>query len=257
MSDKTVFDKVETGGYREPAPPCDPEAFERVVRSRRSIRVYQNEPIPDDIVHKCIELALLAPNSSNLQPWAFYWVKTPEKKKELAKACLGQPAATTAPVIIVVVARLHAWKRNAQAMLELLKNQQPPAPKAVLDYYGRLVPMAYSQGPLGVLGPIKKVAVTLAGLKKPSPREPTSHSDMRVWAHKSCALACENLMLAFRAYGYDSCPMEGLDSVRVRKLLHLGEGHEVVMAISAGKRAEAGVYGPRIRFDKSQFVFEI
>ena len=35
---------------------------------------------------------------------------------------------------------------------------------------------------------------------------------MAVWAHKSTALACENLMLSLRAYGYDSCPMEGMDS---------------------------------------------
>lgn len=257
MSDKTVFDELDTGGYSEPAPTCDPMAFEAVVRSRRSVRVFENEPIPDEIVNKCLDLALLAPNSSNLQPWAFYWVKTPDKKKELAQACLGQPAATTAPVIIVVVTRLHSWKRNAEAMLGILKNQKPPAPKAALDYYGKLVPLAYNQGPLGVLGPLKKAAVSLAGLKKPTPREPTSLADMRVWGHKSCALACENLMLAFRAYGYDSCPMEGLDSKRVRNLLHLGDGNEVVMAISAGKRAPKGVYGPRIRFDRSQFVFEI
>ena len=30
------------------------------------------------------------------------------------------------------------------------------------------------------------------------------------------ALACENLMLALRAYGYDSCPMEGMDSKRIK-----------------------------------------
>ena len=95
------------------------------------------------------------------------------------------------------------------------------------------------------------------GFFKPVPREPTSKSDMKIWASKTCALACENLMLAFRAYGFDSCPMEGLDSKRVAKILNLPSDAFVVMAISAGKRSDKGVYGPRIRFPKEKFIFEV
>ena len=80
---------------------------------------------------------------------------------------------------------------------------------------------------------------------------------MRVWAHKSTALACENLMLAFRAFGYDSCPMEGFDPKRVKKLLNLPKKAEVCMIISAGKRAENGVFTPRIRMKRDKFIFEI
>ncbi len=80
---------------------------------------------------------------------------------------------------------------------------------------------------------------------------------MRVWAHKSTALACQNLMLALRAYGFDSCPMEGIDPTRIRKLLKLPRTAEVSMVISAGKRAENGIYGKQVRFDKSLFVFEV
>jgi nitroreductase len=77
---------------------------------------------------------------------------------------------------------------------------------------------------------------------------------MRVWAHKSTALACENIMLGFSAFGFDTCPMEGFDSARVKKVLNLGRESEICMVISAGKRAKNGVYGPRIRFGKEQFV---
>ena len=77
---------------------------------------------------------------------------------------------------------------------------------------------------------------------------------MRVWAHKSCALACENLMLAFSAHGYDSCPMEGMDSSRVKKLLGLPRRAEICMVISAGKRAPNGVYGPRTRVDRDKII---
>mgnify|MGYP001407271027 FL=1 len=77
---------------------------------------------------------------------------------------------------------------------------------------------------------------------------------MRVWAHKTTALACENLMLALRAYGYDSCPMEGMDSKRIRKMLNLPRSAEVSMVISAGKRADNGVYGKRFRLDSDNFI---
>ena len=70
-------------------------------------------------------------------------------------------------------------------------------------------------------------------------------------------LACENLMLAFRARGWDTCPLEGLDSRRVRKLLALPGDASVVMVIAAGKRAPQGVYGPRLRFDRALFIKEV
>lgn len=93
---------------------------------------------------------------------------------------------------------------------------------------------------------------------KPMPRQPKSKADMRLWANKSSALACENLMLAFRAYGYDTCPIEGLDQRRVRKLLDVPYGKgEVCMAISVGKRAKNGIYGPRIRFERDLFIREV
>lgn len=54
-----------------------------------------------------------------------------------------------------------------------------------------------------------------------------------VWAPKSTALAGENLMLALRALGFDSCPLKGIDTTRIRKLLPLPRAAEVCLAVSA------------------------
>ena len=75
-------------------------------------------------------------------------------------------------------------------------------------------------------------------------------------ATKSSALACENFMLAARAYGYDTCPMEGYDARRVRKLLKLPSDAATVMVISVGKRSSKGIYGPQIRFPRESFIFK-
>lgn len=257
MSKENIFNSVPKVNYIEAVPNIDPSEFVKVVESRRSVRVYDKTPIPVDIVNKCLDLAILAPNSSNLQMWEFYWVRSKDNKQAMVEACMSQPAAATAAEIIVAVARTGTWRANAKKMLEVLKGSGQKAPPSVLMYYEKLVPIVYTIGFFGVLGFIKRIAFFFIGFFKVIPREPTSLSDLKIWAVKSTALACENLMLAFRAYGYDTCPMEGLDSVRVKKILQLPNDAVVVMAISAGKRTNEGVYGPRLRFAREQFIKEV
>lgn len=259
MSDLDILRKIPDTGYREPAPAIDSDNFEKLIESRRSVRVFEEDvTIPDEIVEKCLDAALAAPNSSNLQPWEFYWVKDPEKLKLVQKYCASQSAARTAPTIIIAVAKIDTWDRNRKLMIEEFNKQEKRPPKGAYLYYEKIAKLAYSQGPLGLFGVVKKVLFfTQRLMGKTVPQAPTSKSDMRVWAHKTTALACENLMLAFRAYGFDSCPMEGLDPVRISKLLNLSSGSEICMAVSAGKRAPNGIFSPRVRFNRDLFVKKI
>jgi nitroreductase len=254
---ESIFEKIPDVKYSEPAIETNSVEFEKVVRSRRSTRVYSDEPIPETVVRDCLELATLAPNSSNLQCWEFYWVRDEQKKQKLVKLCLGQPAAATAQELIVCVARLDTWKRNSKLLLDHLTSGANDVPEAKLYYHRKIVPLAYGQGPFYLLGPLKKLAIAVMGLFRVVPRGPAGKADTRVWAHKSTALACENLMLSFRAFGYDSCPMEGMDERRIQKLLGLPRSAEVCMVISAGKRAKQGIYDQQFRLDKSMFVFEV
>ena len=243
--------------HSEEAEEIKKEDFIKTVKSRRSVRNYNDEPVLEKDMKACLELALLAPNSSNLQPWEFYWVRSSEKKQKLVSYCLGQPAAATAQELVVAVARPDYWKVNQKRMLELIAEMGEKAPKSVKKYYGRIVPLAYQQGLFSIKGYLKKIAMEIRGIKRPTPREPYNKKGMSVWAHKSTALACENLMLSLRAYGYDSCPMEGIDSKRIKKLLNLKSPAEISMVVSAGKRAKNGVYGKQVRFKSSYFIHEV
>ncbi|MDX1799396.1 MAG: nitroreductase family protein [Marinobacter sp.] len=237
----------------ETLPDIDVEEFRKVVRSRRSVRRFKPDPIPDSVLQDCLELAILAPNSSNLQPWQFIVVQTPEIRARLAEACLGQNAARTAPLLIAVVARTDTWRAHSQRNLD--EWPEPTVPGIVDKYYRRIAPVHYNQGPLGLFGLAKRAAGLVAGLRRPVPREPYSPGAMRVWAAKSTALAAQNLMLALRAHGFDSCPMEGFDACRVRRVLDLkGSGKQVIMVLAAGKRADNGVYNRQYRFKVSDVV---
>lgn len=241
--------------YHEPAPQIDVEEFRKVVQSRRSVRKFDDTPLPDAVLNDCIDLALLAPNSSNLQPWEFHVVKTPALKKQLADACLAQNAATTAQSLVVILARMTTWREHSDMMLDAWP-LETAMPKIVDNYYRKFAKIHYTQGPLGVFGLGKRAFASVAGLKRPVPRGPFTHSDMRVWAAKTVALAAENFMLALRAHGFDSCPMEGFDERRVYQILDLPADSFVVMIVGCGKRAPDGIYHPRIRFERERFVKE-
>ncbi len=239
--------------YYEPAPDAiDVAEFRKVVASRRSVRKFTDKPIPAEVLDDCLDMAMLAPNSSNLQQWEFYVVKSPDKRAKLVEACLNQNAAGTAAELIVIVARTRSWRAHARMTLE--QWPLPEVPKIVRDYYGRVALFYYAQGPLDSWGMVKKGIAAVTGLFKAVPRGPFTEADMRVWAAKSVALAAENLMLGLRAHGFDSCPMEGFDEARVRRLLDLPRDAFVVMVLGAGERAKDGVYYPRLRFDRNRFI---
>jgi nitroreductase len=91
------------------------------------------------------------------------------------------------------------------------------------------------------------------GLRKPFMRF-GGDADQRVTVHKSCALAAQTFMLSIAAEGFESCPMEGFDAVRVKRALGLPSGAEINMIIAVGKGTEAGVWGPRFRVPYDEVV---
>lgn len=229
--------------------------FDSVVRSRRSVRQFLSDSIPEEVMQKCLNHAWLSPNSSNLQPWEFHWVRANNLKKIIAQDCLDQKAASTASDLIVCVAAPGSWKIAQKENLEFYQKMKNP-PKTVLDYYQKFVPLVYGQGIFGLLGLLKKLIIFFVGLFRPVPRGPSSNADMKLWATKTTALACQTLMLSLRASGYDSCPMEGFDEVRVKKHLGLPCSKSVVMILGCGKRAPEGIYGEQFRSPDSRIVFK-
>lgn len=234
------------------------------IHYRRSVRIYDSEKTIDTkIVKKCIEQAVLAPNSSNMQLWEFYHVTSKEVIEKIAPLCFNQNAARTAQQLVVIVTRKDLWRKRAKANLNMIDSVYPSKPKSeqgrrekgLRTYYGKLIPFAYSDF-LGIFGLLKYLMVLITGLFKPMYRE-VRRSDMRVVVHKTAALAAENFMISMAAEGYDTCPMEGSDTWRVKKVLGLSFGSEINMIISCGIRKSEGVYGERFRIPFEEVYKEI
>lgn len=232
------------------------------INYRRSVRVFKKEPIDDEKVRACIHLATLAANSSNMQLWEFYHVVSPNILQKLSVASFNQSAAKTAQQMVVVVTRKDLWKKRAKANIDFLKSQYGNKPaseyskreKFALNYYQKIVPSIYFDF-LGILGLIKFLAFQMIGMFRPIYRQ-AKQSDIRIVAHKSAGLAAQNFMISMAALNYDTCPMEGFDSLLVKKALNLPSSSEINMIIACGLREENGIYGERFRVPFEEVYFK-
>jgi nitroreductase len=83
------------------------ELFE-ALRTRRSVRVYEERPVPRELVEQVLDAARWAPSGANLQPWKFIVVTDPEKRKRIGAGAkfyfIKSHHVSEAPVLIVCLA---------------------------------------------------------------------------------------------------------------------------------------------------------
>jgi nitroreductase len=236
------------------------DTFQAIVERRRSNRSYDPAvQVPDEVIRRSLERAVLAPNSSNMQLWEFYWIKSAEEMQKFASYCLGQSAARTAQHMVVFVTRRDHWKKRArwnyEQVMKSIQGEPNGLQKKALKYYGTLMPLMYSPEWLGLKTLFLKVACFVMGLSRPFARI-GGNTYKRIVVHKTCALAAQTFMLSIAAEGFDSCPMEGFDQVRVRRALGLPRQAEINMIVSVGLGTERGFWWPRRRVPLEEVIFE-
>ena len=86
-----------------------PDALLQLMRSRRSVRRYRPDPIPDEVLQQVLEAGRWAPSANNQQPWAFVVVQEEEMRKEVARHATyyltRHARVDEAPVLIVLCAQ--------------------------------------------------------------------------------------------------------------------------------------------------------
>lgn len=226
------------------------------IKYRRSVRVFDDKNIDSEKVKNCLINATLAANSSNLQLWEFIHVEDKKILKELSKACFNQNAAKTAKQLVVIVVRKDLWSERAKWNIKEIKDQSNKNDITIkrlnqaTGYYNKIIPTLYFDL-FGLLGFFKSLIFQAIGLFRPTMRQVTS-TDTRIVAHKSAALAAQNFMISMAGIGYDTCPMEGSDTLLVKKILKLNRKAEISMVIGCGLRTEKGIYGEQLRVPFNQ-----
>ncbi|MFP4030415.1 MAG: nitroreductase family protein [Desulfococcaceae bacterium] len=79
------------------------------IRGRRSIRKYEETPVPEDTLGRILEAVRWAPSWTNCQPWELVVVRDPEVKSRLQETVYPKNPAVkavgNAPVVIAVCGR--------------------------------------------------------------------------------------------------------------------------------------------------------
>lgn len=171
------------------------------IRERRAIKHYDpDHVISEEEIHELMELTMQAPTAFNIQHWRLVLVRDPEIRKQIRAAAWDQAQVTDASLLVVLCANKDAWKEQPESYWV-------NAPKPVQDF---LVPAIgqYYEG-----------------------REQVQRDECM----RSCGIAGQTLMLAAKAMGYDSCPMDGFDFDKVGELIRLPDNHLISFMIAIGK----------------------
>lgn len=191
------------------------------INQRRAIKHYDpDHRMTDDEVRRLLGAAMQAPTAFNIQHWRFVVVSDPELRRQIRAVAWDQAQVTDASLLIVMCADMKAWEKNPAGYWR-------DAPQPVQDF---LVPAIrqYYEG-----------------------REQVQRDECM----RSCGLAGQTIMLAAKAMGYDSCPMDGFDFDAVAKLIRLPEDHVISFMIAVGRKTQDAWPKPG-QLDYAQVVVE-
>lgn len=87
---------------------------------RRSIRKFKETPIDQLVLQELLEAARLAPSGTNIQPWRFIAVTSPEMKSKLTECTIGMKFMAKAPLVMVCCADLTAVDTRTERISELV-----------------------------------------------------------------------------------------------------------------------------------------
>ncbi len=77
-----------------------------LLKSRRSIRIYQDKPVPQDLLLQILEAGRWAPTGANLQPWHFIVVTDSETRKRIGDTArfffIKSSHVEKAPVVLIL-----------------------------------------------------------------------------------------------------------------------------------------------------------
>ncbi|HUT09641.1 MAG TPA: nitroreductase family protein [Thermoguttaceae bacterium] len=80
------------------------------IHTRRSIRKYQEKPVPEELVRQVLAAAMCAPSARNAQPWRFVVIDDRELLAEIPRINPNAQMAGRAPLAILICGDLNLEK---------------------------------------------------------------------------------------------------------------------------------------------------
>lgn len=153
------------------------------IETRRAVKQFDPaHTMPEAEIGELMSLAMLSPTAFNIQHWRFVIVRDPAIREAIRAASWMQPQITDASLFVVICADIKAWEKTPE---RYWRNAAQDTREGIVEAMGE-----YYRG-----------------------RDRIQRDE----AMRSCGIAAQTLMLAAKAMGYDSCPMDLSDFDAVGK----------------------------------------
>lgn len=198
--------------------------FTSIITGRRSIRKYDpSVKISKEEMTEILTEATLAPSSTNMQPWRFLIIESPEAKATLAPiAKFNQLQVETSAAMIAVFGDLNSFEYAEEIYGAAVERGLMPA--EVKDRQLPALSAHYAQQSVAA----NRETVMIDG-----------------------GLVSMQLMLAARAHGYDTNAIGGFEKDKIAELFGMDKERYIpVMLISIGKAVDEGYASVRLPIDK-------
>ena len=195
------------------------------IRSRKSIRAFRPDAVPDDVLMEILEASIRAPSSVNLQPWEFFVVRR-QALKELKTMNLEEHRRGRKPDPEIPIGET----RGMSAVLEgIFRERQIELAKQIFKIMG--IPKGDKEGMEAwnerMVQFYDAPAVIIIVMDKILEVK---------WPLVSIGLVIENIVLGAQAYGLGTCIMRAIVDYpdKVRKIVGIPESKRTIVGIAIG-----------------------
>ena len=178
------------------------------ITTRRAARAFRSDPLPDGVLEEIFRLGLQSPSGYNLQPWRFIVVKEQQNKYKLKACAFDQPQVSQAPVVLICCGDRRV--NNTEYIEEMI--QLGIAAGGVNEKFAE-----YMRGAIPQLFEYKPC-----------------FESMEAWTNRHTMLAVAHLMIVAKAFGIDSCPMEGFVTAQVKEAFNIPAEVDVCCLLPLG-----------------------
>ncbi|MBI2852864.1 MAG: nitroreductase family protein [Chloroflexi bacterium] len=203
-----------------------------LLKSRRSIRAWQDKPVPEELLLQAIELATWAPNGGNQQIWRFYLVTNRQVINAMADA------------VDKISAEINSWPETAQ----LVPPPSPPLPGAPPQPAGRK-PGFFRQAPAAIVVAASQYQSAQDKILEERSKHDPRATQLREWRNvpnsriQSVSAAITQLLLVLHSMGLGAIWMTGPMVAKgdIEKILKIPATMDAVTLIPVGYPAETPV----------------
>ncbi len=196
-----------------------PEKFDNlvleIIYKRRAIRKYTERTVEAELIEKILDAGRMAPSAINKQPWHFYILRKPETIQAFSKAIMSSSkmAMFKAGIKEAFHAITHPGTFHLKDGIEFFKANDP----------------VFHNAPLVIF---------------------ITSSKSNDWAPLDIGMCAQNMMLAAKSFGIDSCPIgfgKFIENANEYNLLNIPNDQHVNLALIFGYALETPELHTRTR----------